>query len=99
MRHAAILIPIGLLVTACAQTAPPEAQPPRVGAGSCDASGLDDLVGQTGTSDLAADAMERSGATRMRWIQPGMAVTMDYRTDRLNINLDDRNVVTGFKCG
>jgi hypothetical protein len=28
-----------------------------------------------------------------------MAVTMDYRRDRLDLHLDDHNVVTSVSCG
>lgn len=65
----------------------------------CDASGLQSLVGRTATVELGAEAMRRSGARSLRWIQPGDAVTMDYRFDRLNVHLDDRNRVERFTCG
>jgi hypothetical protein len=92
-------LPIALLLSLGACAAPGH---PRVVGGTdapCHADGLDDLVGQPGSSALAADALKRSGAHTLRWIQPGMAVTMDYRRDRLDIHLNDHNLVTRITCG
>ncbi|WNO52550.1 I78 family peptidase inhibitor [Stakelama saccharophila] len=102
MKSAAALAPIILAVTACATTAsPPPAEQarPTPDAGQCDAGGLDDLVGQPANAELGAKARDRAGARTIRWIQPGMAVTMDYRSDRLNIHLDGQNMVERFRCG
>lgn len=91
------LLPLALLLGACAANQ----SPPVVGGGGnvCQAEGLGDLIGQPGTSALAAEALEQSGARTLRWIQPGTMVTMDFRRDRLNIHLDDRNMVTKVNCG
>jgi hypothetical protein len=35
----------------------------------------------------------------VRVIRPGTMVTRDYRTDRLNIMLDDKDIVTKVYCG
>ncbi|RIA45848.1 peptidase inhibitor I78 family protein [Hephaestia caeni] len=91
-----------MALAACAQTPPPAEEPPVTNdnAGvACNADGLTDLVGQPAGADLGATALERSGARTLRWIQPNTAVTMDFRVDRLNIMLDDKNVVTSFTCG
>ncbi|HEU4960054.1 MAG TPA: I78 family peptidase inhibitor [Sphingomonas sp.] len=87
---------LGLFLAACAAAQPPLAH----GSGAiCKADGLSDLVGRPATADLGAAALKRSGARTLRWIQPGMAVTMDYRQDRLDVHLDARNVVTKLSCG
>ena len=80
----------------------PESPPPSTDDGAkatCDASSLGDLVGKAATSELAADALKRSGAKSMRLLKPGMAVTMDYREDRLNIEVDAADKVVGSRCG
>ena len=91
------LLPVALLLGACAARPSPQA----IGSTGhvCKADGLDDLIGKPGSSDLAAEALKRSGAATLRWIQPGMAVTMDFRQDRLDIHLDDKNAVTRITCG
>jgi hypothetical protein len=67
--------------------------------GACRAEGLNALVGRPATAELGAEAMRRSGATRLRWIRPGDMVTMDYSESRLNIHLDSQNRVERFACG
>ena len=89
---------VAVPLAACAQM-PPVDETPVMGAGQCDASKLGDLIGKTATSALVADAQQRSMSRTVRVIKPGMAVTMDYRTDRLNIDVTDRNVVTATRCG
>lgn len=76
-----------------------EAAPTATLPAECAADKASALVGQPGTSDLAAEAMKLSGARTVRWTAPGMAVTMDYRPDRLNIELDDKQMVARFTCG
>lgn len=65
----------------------------------CDASGAQGLIGQPATEALGTRALELTGARTIRWIQPGQAVTMDYREDRLNISLNARNRVERISCG
>lgn len=80
------------LVAACATV-------PDQSLGVCNADALNDLVGRQASAELGADAMRRSRATRLRWIQPGDVVTMDYSESRLNIHLDSRNRVERIVCG
>lgn len=87
-----------LLTIGCATTATQEG-PSRDGSGECDASGLANLNGRLASQQLGAEALRRSGARTIRWIRPGDAVTMDYRSDRLNISLDGAGRVEGFNCG
>ncbi len=104
-RATAALLAAMLALAGCAASdAPPPAEPAAPPAAApaeatCDASMLTDLVGQTASEALAADAMKRSGSRSMRWLSPGMAVTMDFRADRLNIELDAKNKVVSSRCG
>ena len=61
---------------------------------ACGASGLQDLLGRD-KSVLAA--MTFPVGTRV--IEPGTAVTEDYRADRLNIDVDASGKITGVWCG
>ena len=87
---------LAALLTIGCVTANQESPP---GESGCDASGLADLTGRPGSQALGAEALRRSGARTVRWIRPGDAVTMDYRSDRLNISLDAAGRVEGFNCG
>jgi hypothetical protein len=40
-----------------------------------------------------------SGAKNIRWIAPGMAVTQDYREDRLNLDTDEKGKIIRAHCG
>lgn len=89
-----------MVVTGCAGVPPAEAEEvPVHGAGKCDASKAQQLVGKVRSKALGADALRRTGARTLRWIAPGTAVTMDFREDRLNIKLDGRNKVVAITCG
>ena len=90
-----------LLTTLGCAAVPPDQEVPEPGAPGqiCNVQGLSDLVGRTASSELGTEALRRSGSRALRWIRPGDAVTMDYRPDRLNIHLDERNRVQRFACG
>ena len=66
---------------------------------ACNAARVQTMVGQVATQALGTEAVRASGARTLRWITPGSAHTMDYRTDRLNIHLDAQNRVTRLNCG
>ena len=91
---------LALGATACT-TVPADGEPvpPTHGAGACDAAAAQGLVGQAATSALAADAQRLAGAGTMRWLRPGQMVTMEYRADRLNIQIDEQNRVIAVRCG
>jgi hypothetical protein len=40
-----------------------------------------------------------TGATIVRIVRPGEAVTMDYREDRLTLELDAAGKVVSARCG
>ena len=77
---------------------PPPATPELPG-GACQTAALAALVGTPFTPALQADARARAKVRTVRAIRPGMAETMDFRPDRLNIDIDEKNIVTGFRCG
>lgn len=65
----------------------------------CGASLVQSFVGIRANDTLRAEIATRSGAQTIRWIEPGMAVTMDFRADRLNAELDADGVITVLRCG
>lgn len=87
------LIATALLLLAACEPLPPggPSLPPD---DACGASGLQDLVGQS-TSVLAAMTFPAP----MRVIKPGMAVTMDYSPERLNLDVDAAEIITRVYCG
>ncbi len=65
----------------------------------CDATAAQPLVGKQKSEALGIEAMKRTGAATIRWIAPGQPVSMDYRTDRLNVEVDEQERVIRFNCG
>ena len=93
------VVMMGALLTAACTTVPPEPGPAPLPTGQCDASRAQGLIGEPASQALAIEAQRLTGGNAVRWIQPGQAVTMDYRPDRINIKLDAQNRVTGITCG
>lgn len=67
--------------------------------GECDASGVQDLIGQLATQQLGQDLLARTGARILRWVPPETAVTMDYRLDRLTVSYDAGMMIERISCG
>lgn len=65
----------------------------------CNAAKAQPLVGKARSAKLGADALRLSGAGTLRWLRPGDIVTMEYREDRLNIELDAKGLVKAIRCG
>ena len=91
MRYALILP--SLIVLAACQTQSITAHPDPM-APNCGAEGLQHLVGQP-----LASFTPPPQAKAVRVIGPGMAVTMDFRPDRLNVEHDKGNTITRISCG
>lgn len=69
-------------------------------AATCNAEAAQSFVGMQASELNVAEAKTAAGAKGdVRVIAPGQAVTMDYRGDRLNVEVDDGNVITRISCG
>jgi len=90
-----LLLLASLALAGCVTEGPsPGPTPPVATEGACGAPGLQGLVGQ----NRRALATIKFG-TEVRIIEPNSAVTMDYRADRLNIELDAKGTITRVTCG
>lgn len=76
----------GILATAACVAEPEE--------NACGAAGMQDLLDR---DKAVLAAMTLPVGTRV--IEPGTAVTEDYRADRLNIDVDASGTITGVWCG
>jgi len=56
-------------------------------------------LGQLADEVLVAKVRTDTTSNRMRVIRPGMAVTMDFREDRVNVEVDADNRVISVRCG
>ena len=109
MRHALLaLVPYSVLLAACAGTGQPadgSAAPQPLRAQAADAGGecnndvLAEYVGKAPTPELLEQARARSGARHVRVGQPGMAMTMDFRQDRLTVFVGENGLIETISCG
>lgn len=66
---------------------------------TCDAKAGQWAVGNVADEALVAKVKADTGSERVRVIKPGMMVTMDYREDRVNLDVDKDNKVLTVRCG
>lgn len=86
MKHL-LVPPLLALLAACEAPVTPEAD-------QCGASGAQSFLGGPAATLLATTFTQP-----VRFIRPGDAVTMDFRSDRLNFDIDGSEVVTRAYCG
>ncbi len=77
------------------QPSPPAAEEPAM---TCRADKGLWAVGKIADEALVAKVQADTTSERVRVIRPGMAVTMDYREDRVNLDVDADNRVLGVRC-
>ena len=97
-----------LLVTMSACTTTPTSPPPTTSVPAksepalteqCQLLALSGLIGQVANATRTEQARIDSGSTQVRVIGPGQMVTQDFQSRRLNIHLDEHNVITKLSCG
>jgi hypothetical protein len=103
MKYAGtLLIGATLLVAGCAPPAslqPASAGPQIAGDGACNADPVAWAIGQPATQEVLGKVWKQSGAGLLRPLAPGQAATRDYRPDRINVDIDAANLITGVRCG
>ncbi|HEN8714530.1 MULTISPECIES: I78 family peptidase inhibitor [Pseudomonas] len=67
--------------------------------GRCEASGADFAIGKQGSAELLEQARKASGSQMARILKPHDMVTLEYRSERLNLNVDEQGKVTRVNCG
>ena len=82
-----------LALTACTAAG----QPSRAAPSPCSPEGAKGLAGQIGQSD--AEVMRATGASVVRRLSPGSPMTMDYRRERVTIEVDGRGKIVRAFCG
>ena len=94
--------PLLLLLNACADSpagSPAGDSRPSVSAGECNEANAQFAVGSNADAQLQTEVRRRSGAMSQRVIRPGDVITMDYSTQRLNLELDANGKVVRARCG
>ncbi len=96
-----IAIAAALPLAACAASeGPAGSTPPAPPAEmACNSDAVESYVGQTASSERGGAILKAAGARTLRWGPPRSAMTMDYRQDRLNIEIDGQNRIISANCG
>ena len=71
----------------------------RLPEGECDAAPAQRYVGQKADSTVVQAALTATKAKQVRVIEPDMMVTMDFRSDRLNVRVDKDGKIIEITCG
>ncbi|KAF2411083.1 I78 family peptidase inhibitor [Pseudomonas antarctica] len=70
-----------------------------LGHSRCEAKAAEFAIGQKASPQLLDQARTRAGAQNARILKPNDMITLEYRSDRLNLNTDDNLVITRINCG
>ena len=65
----------------------------------CEADQAIGYVGQRFTPPMGKVIQKKTRSKAARVIAPDTMVTQDFRVDRVNVAIDDRNIVTRVYCG
>lgn len=107
MAHVTRTLFSGLLalgLAACASSnsgdsaAAPDKPAPPAADDKCKASLVTDLVGQPYDAAMLTKIQGIVGHKNIRPIRPNQPVTMDFREDRLNIDIDKDEKIARFHC-
>ncbi|MFJ3522934.1 I78 family peptidase inhibitor [Pseudomonas sp. NPDC090203] len=71
----------------------------ELGHSRCDAAAAQFAVGKPATPALLEQARVKAGAQTARVLGPNDMITMEYRSDRLNLNTDQAATVNRVNCG
>lgn len=66
---------------------------------ACDLDAIQYAIGEPFDEANVSQLQSDSSARQVRVLRPGDAATMDHRHDRLNIHLDNQDVIEALRCG
>lgn len=80
---------------------PPDAgmPPSPPSAGQCDAAGARWAEGERARDPIIERARRDAGAERVRVVGPDQAVTMEFDSERLTVEVDRRDRIARVACG
>ncbi|MDP3979521.1 MAG: I78 family peptidase inhibitor [Pseudomonas sp.] len=67
--------------------------------GACNAELVQGMLGRSATAEQVEQARQHAGARSVRVLAPGDAVTLEYNSRRLNIDIDEAEVIQRINCG
>ncbi|MFG0722089.1 I78 family peptidase inhibitor [Pseudomonas sp. GLN_6] len=97
LRHALTSLSLLALLAGCSSQ-PPAQQAAEI-SGDCNVEPVHGVLGQTASSELIEQVQQQANAKTLRVLAPGDAATMDYNPQRLNIDIDESEVIIRLTCG
>jgi len=95
----ALITACGALALAACTTVPADGEPPvREPEQMCKQEAGQRFLGQRATAELGGQILAATGATRLRWVPPRTAVTMEFAYDRVTVSYDDDYRITAVSC-
>ncbi len=88
-----------LMLVASGCTTMPPPGPAQQAAGMCDTDPVSWAIGNAASPEVVERAQWESHSRDVRVIEPGQAVTLDFRADRLNLYVNERGAITRVSCG
>ena len=95
-------LPVLLAASTACSSMPPNPKPsnpypPRLA--RCQAEPAQRFLGLVASDEVVEQARVATGANTVRVLKQGMAATLEYRDDRLDLQLDDHDVIVKASCG
>lgn len=91
------LAAVTLTAAGCASV--PAPAPGRPPGDTCRADAGQRFIGLRATPGAGAALLAATGSTRLRWVPPRTAVTMEYGLGRVTVSYDDNYAITAVSCG
>jgi hypothetical protein len=85
--------------TTSSESAKESAATEEAGHSRCEATAAEFAIGKKASPELLEQARNKAGAQNARFLKPNDMITLEYRSDRLNLNTDNNLVITRVNCG
>jgi hypothetical protein len=93
-----IIAALVMAAALCRASAQPTA-PSSFAVADCREGKAQSIIGELYSDERAERARQASGARTVRRVQPGGPDTMDLRSDRLNLEVDQSGIIRDARCG
>jgi hypothetical protein len=97
LRHPLAGLALLALLAGCSSQ--PASQSTAEISGDCNVDNLSGVLGQSASAELIEQVQQQANAKTLRVLAPGDAATMDYNPQRLNIDIDESEVIIRLTCG
>lgn len=97
--HLASLSLLALLALLAGCSSQPPTQPGADITGDCTVEQVQGVLGQIASAERIQQAQQQANAKFLRVLAPGDAATLEYNPQRLNIHIDESEVIVRLACG